>query len=452
MRQSVFHSSDRHARVARVMNVVTLLTVTAWSPLSAQQPERAQLGDAQFEVPAGWTSERRAGGLIFKPPAGGSVGDGSSVVAPIASPLTDFEVQFGQVVRTFQQRGRTERLGDIVRAKSPDGYNLLRRELLVRDTSGGTMYVFVTAADPNRKFQPLVFVANNAASYRRYGQQFDGMVNSAKFGASAPSATRGVSDLVITPPIPQPSVSVPAARVEYVDAKSRANGEANLHPAPPGTARLSGLFVTEDSRGAMGPGNSFYAAVSWRFYYFLPNGYAYLGAKEAGLESLVCDRPTVDKYGDPLCTTYSADDGQIRIGLRTPTRLIHKGDDLRIGDYNFAKVPRARELTLTGAYEYFAAGTAAAVSSTLTFSRDGRFEASNFTGIAVDNDATNSGVSGGSRVSVTGSSSGKAQGTYRINGYTLELHYSDGRTVRTFFAAVAGNDVVRIGSRTYIHH
>jgi hypothetical protein len=246
--------------------------------------------------------------------------------------------------------------------------------------------------------------------------------------------------------------STSAPRVDYVDAKSRANGEANLHPAPAGAARLSGLFVTEDSRGSLGPGGSFYATVSWRFYYFLPNGYAYLGAKQAGLESLTCDRPTVDKYGDPLCTTYSADNGQIRIGLRNPTRLIRKGEDLRIGDYNFAKVPKVSDLRLTGAYEYFSAGTAAAVSNTLTFSRDGRFEASNFSAIAVDNDPTNSGVSGGSRVSVTGSGSGTAQGTYRINGYTLELNYSDGRKVRAFFAVVAGNDVVRIGSRTYIHH
>jgi hypothetical protein len=246
--------------------------------------------------------------------------------------------------------------------------------------------------------------------------------------------------------------SASAPHVDYIDAKSRGNGEANLHPTPPGAPRLSGLFVTEDSRGSLGPGGSFYSTVSWRFYYFLPNGYAYLGAKVAGLETLTCDRPTVDKYGDPLCTTYSADNGQIRIGLRNPTRLIRKGEDVRIGDYNFAKVPKVNDLRLTGAYEYFSAGTAAAVSNTLTFSRDGRFEVSNFSAIAVDNDPTNSGVSGGSRVSVTGSGSGKAQGTYRINGYTLELNYSDGRKVRAFFAVVAGNDVVRIGSRTYIHH
>jgi hypothetical protein len=241
-------------------------------------------------------------------------------------------------------------------------------------------------------------------------------------------------------------------RVEYVDAKSRANAEVNLRPAPPGTARLSGLYVTQDSRGDMGPGGSMYSTVVWRFYYFLSNGYTYLGPKEAGLESLTCDRPTVNKYGDAMCTTYAADNNQIRIGLRTPTRLRRKGVDLRIGDFDFALVPKARDLRLSGAYEYFAAGTAAAVSSTLTFSRDGRFEASNFTGVAVDTDPTNSGQTGGSRVSVSGSASGNAQGTYRINGYTLELNYSDGRKARTLFAIVAGNDVVRIGTRTYIKH
>ena len=242
------------------------------------------------------------------------------------------------------------------------------------------------------------------------------------------------------------------AEVVYKDAKSRANGERNLHPLPSGRTRLSGLYVTQDMQGSVGSGGNIYAGVTFRFYYFLPNGYAYMGAKEAGLESLQCDRPTVNSYGDPLCSTYSADDGQIRIGPQNATRFRRKGSDLRIGDYDFALVPKASDLRLTGTYEYFSVGSAAAVSSSFTFSRDGRFDGSNVTSVMVDTDPTNSGQSGGTRIGVTGGGSAKRQGTYRINGYSLELNYGDGRHARAFFARVAGDDVVRIGSRTYIKH
>jgi hypothetical protein len=238
-----------------------------------------------------------------------------------------------------------------------------------------------------------------------------------------------------------------APQVAYVDQKSRAQGEANLNPPPPGRARLSGLFGTQETGGHVGPGGLIYQNFNWRFYYFLPNGYVYLGAKDAGLEDQNCTRPTVNKYGDPVCTTYSADNDQLRIGMRNPTRLRRKGDDLLIGDYAFSHIPPARNLRLDGSYGSFSAGTAAAMSTGIAFSRNGRFTSSNFVGVAIDTGQNQ--PSGGSRVSVSGSGGGNAEGSYRINGYTLELDYSDGRKARSFFAQVAGIEVVRIGSRVY---
>jgi hypothetical protein len=239
-----------------------------------------------------------------------------------------------------------------------------------------------------------------------------------------------------------------AAQPVYTDQKARANGQANLNPAPPGRARLNGLFATQDTGGHMGPGGVIYQDFNWRFYYFLPNGYVYLGPKDAGLEDQNCTQPTVNKYGDAVCTTYSADGDQLRIGTRNPTRLRRKGEDLVIGDYAFSFIPPARNLRLDGSYGTFSAGTAAAVSTGITFSRNGRFTSSNFVGVAVDTGGQNQ-PSGGSRVTVSGSGGRNAEGSYRINGYTLELDYSDGRKARAFFAQVAGAEVVRIGSRVY---
>jgi hypothetical protein len=242
-----------------------------------------------------------------------------------------------------------------------------------------------------------------------------------------------------------PSAPAPA----YVDAKSKASGERNLNPAPPGRARLDGLYATSETGGHVGPGGVIYQDFNWRFYYFLPNGYVYLRPSEAGLEELACGRPMVNKYGDPLCTTYSADNDQLRIGLRTPVRLRRKGDALLIGDYEFSPIPKAKDLRLNGSYEFFSAGVAAANGSSIAFSRDGRFKSSNFAGVAIDTDPNRSLSAAQARVTVSGHGASASEGSYRINGYTIELQYSDGRKASAFFVPVAGAEVLRIGSRVY---
>ena len=235
----------------------------------------------------------------------------------------------------------------------------------------------------------------------------------------------------------------------YADAKSLASGQVNLNPPPPGRNRLSGLYATQDSDSSIGPGGVFMSSINWRFYYFLPNGFVYLGAKDAGLEQVNCTEVTVNKYGDAVCTTYSADNDQIRIGMQNPTRFKRKGEDIVIGDYTFELIPKASNLRLGGSYDSFSAGTSAASSADITFSKDGRFTASSFVGVSVDTNAQLGSAQQSNRVSVSGSSAKEAQGTYKINGYTLELNYSDGRQARAFFARVAGDSVIRIGSRPY---
>jgi hypothetical protein len=255
-------------------------------------------------------------------------------------------------------------------------------------------------------------------------------------GAEALSAERDTRERRDTRDEPHPP---------YLYAKSQRNGETNLKAPPPSGGRLDGLYATQEGGGHLGPAGVFYPSVNWRFYYFLPNGYVYLGAKEASLESLSCNRVTVDKYGDPMCTTYSVENDQLRIGLRTPTRLRRKGDELRIGDYTFSRIPKLNDTRLSGEYNYFSAGVAAANSSSISFRRDGKFQSSNFVGVSVDTDPSNSGNTGSARVTVSGSS----EGSYRIQGHTLELNYSDGRKARAFFVPVAGDSVLRIGSRVY---
>ncbi len=240
-----------------------------------------------------------------------------------------------------------------------------------------------------------------------------------------------------------------SANPTFVDAKSQANGKISLNPPPAGRTRLSGLYATQDSGGSIGPGGVFMPSINWRFYYFLPNGFVYLGSKDAGLEQFNCTQVTVNRYGDSVCTTYSADNDQMRIGNRNPVRFKRKGDDVVIGDYTFELIPKASNLRLGGSYSSFTAGVSAGSSAGITFSKDGQFTSSSFVGVAVDTNNQLGSAQQPNRVSVAGSSSKDAQGTYKINGYTLELNYSDGRQARAFFARVAGDSVIRIGSRPY---
>ncbi len=417
----------------------------AWALLSLGAPVHAeQFGNMRFGVPAGWTTKKSGDALFLVPPNLATDQAALLVMSP-GLDLRDFNTQFELLMKKAQGQRSVVEVGKLISTQSRDGHNVLRRELVLREPSGATLHMLVAAANANQRFESMYFAANNPALFAKLAPQVQSLVNTTTFSTAQQA------------PTPQPAVNaaadVPRAagapQVAYTDPKSRAKGEANLSPPPPGRARLNGLYATQETGGHVGPGGLMYQDFNWRFYYFLPNGYVYLGSKDAGLEDQNCTRPTVNKYGDPVCTTYSADNDQLRIGTRNPVRLRHKGDDLLIGDYEFASIPQANNLRLNGTYGTFSAGTAAASGSGITFSRDGRFTSSNFVGVAIDTGQGAGQPAGGSRVTVSGGGSSNAEGSYRINGYTLELNYSDGRKTRAFFAQVAGTEAVRIGSRVY---
>jgi hypothetical protein len=394
-------------------------------------------GNKRIVVPQGWNVNQQ-GDLAFLTPPNTGKGQAVMMVLLPQQKLTNFKTQFEALVKKNQLERTPIKVGQLISARSPDGYDVLRREMIVRGEDGSTMYVFVTAANPGNRFESLSYVANSEALYKQFLPQLDSVVNSIKF--IKPSASGSSDQRVAAAPgaSAKPAGSA-SQQIVYVDAASRKDGERNLNPPPPGNNRLNGLYVTQDSGGEIGPGGTLTSSITWRFYYFMPNGYAYQGPREAGMENIVCTAPTVNKYGGALCTTYSADNNLIRIGLQNPTRFRRKGNDLVIGDYTFALVPKANNLRLNGTYSSFTAGASAANSNGISFSQNGQFQSTNFTGVSVDTEG----------VSVTNNSAGNAEGTYRINGYTLELNYRNGRKASAFFARVAGDEVLRIGTRTY---
>jgi hypothetical protein len=404
--------------------------------LATPQALARSFAGMEFAVPQGWQVTSGDSSIFLSPPG---LENDQAVIATLTpdAPLRDFRAQFDRAVQRAQALGTPVNAGKVASSRASNASETLRQIISVRRSGAGTMYMMVTGSNADSRFRAMVLAASSFDLLSAHVEPADVMFESIKY--TGKPRTPGVTAL------PQSAPRAP----EYVDAASRRDGEKNLAPLPPGCARLDGLYVTQDSGGTIGPGGNFYSTTTFRFYYFMPNGYTYMGAKLAGLENLRCNAPTVDKYGRPLCTTYAADGDMIRIGPQNPTRLRRKGQDLRIGDYDFALVPKANNLRLSGTYESYLGGSVAQSNLGFSFGRDGRFTTSNFTGIAVDNDPTNSGMSGGARVSVAGSSQSDAQGTYRINGYTLDLTYASGRKVQAFFAPVAGMEVLRIGSRVY---
>jgi hypothetical protein len=404
-----------------------------------------QFGNMRFTMPPGWTSKLN-GTILFLYPPSVARGEQALVAISPSMELKDFPAQFESVAQRLQTGATAIKAGNAISGRSPEGYSVLRRELAVQQRSGNTLHFFITAANPNKRFESLYFATNSAALFAQYLPAVQQLTQSVRFtapmdaqAAAPPSAPQH------TPAAASGSASPPA----YVDPKSRARGEANLNPPPPGRTRLDGLYATRETSGHIGPGGVFFPDFNFRFYYFLPTGYVYLGAKNSTLEEVRCTQATVDKYGEPQCTTYSADGDQIRIGTRNPVRFRRQGDELVIGDYTFSAIPKANNLRLSGSYEYYSAGVAAATSSGIAFTPDGRFKSSSFVGVAVDTGGMPGGAQQPNRTTVSGGKGSAAEGTYRINGYALEMNYSDGRSTRAFFAQVAGQSVVRIGDRVY---
>jgi hypothetical protein len=389
---------------------------------SDAQAQAEQYGNIRLNIPQGWASKPNGTAVILTP-TNLTGGKAALIAISPSQKLSDLDAQFDRFVKSLQSGRSIVKLGDLISGPSPDGYGVRRREMILRTSDGGMLHLFITAANPNNRFESLSYAANSAEVYKQYFPQIERMINTIKFvesKAGSPSQPR-------------------------VAATTRADGEKEPGAPPPNGVRLNGLYVTQDSEGGIGPGGTISSNLAWRFYYFLPNGYVYLGPKEAGLENIQCTGQTVNKYGSTLCTTYSIDNGKIHIGERNPTRFARRGSGVLIGDYSFDLVPKLNNVRIDGAYSTFSAGSSAASSSEIRFSRDGRFTSSSFIGVSVDTGPD----SGGDRISVAGNGSGRSEGTYRLNGYTLELTYRDGRKAKAFFAQVAGDQVVRIGTRSY---
>jgi hypothetical protein len=425
-----------------------------------------QFGNMQFTVPPGWKVDSQTKGMYLSPPDLAS-NDESALLGVMANePLTgDLRAWFDARVQRLAAKRTVVSGGEVRSRQASKGHTVLSTTLELRDANGRGSFWLIVAANPNNRAESYLFSTSSQKLFDRYMPQVQAFGNSIKFiqtQQQAAAATPTAQEPWTTkPPASAPAIAaqgapspVPASAVQGVDLskikdpKDLAKARANLNPPPPsGGTRLDGLYATQDSGGHVGPGGAFFVDVVWRFRYFMPNGYVYLGNMQADLDNTRCTQPTVNEYGGPICTTYAIDNGRIRIGLNQETRFARSGEDVKIGDYTYVRIPKQDNLRLNGTYSYFSAGVAAANSADFKFTSDGRFEADR--GIFINYNSDPSGVRDPVRTSVTGVKQSGSKGTYRINGYTLELTSEDGRKQRMFFGRLS-TQILRIGTQEYV--
>jgi hypothetical protein len=207
---------------------------------------------------------------------------------------------------------------------------------------------------------------------------------------------------------------------------------------------FSGWWVRSMPRTVPGPNFTFSMRPAWEYYRFFPNGWVYTSFPVGGdLDSISCPQAGV---AEGKCERFTLHGNMITIGReRAKTLQMISADEIKISE---VATWRLRPITtaLSGTYEAVSGGgglgTAALAVSELTFYPNGIFSSARTSAV----NSTTSGSSASAYRNTGGT------GRYSINGYNLQLNYSNGQAITTKILAPADNDadMLVIGSSTYV--
>jgi hypothetical protein len=183
---------------------------------------------------------------------------------------------------------------------------------------------------------------------------------------------------------------------------------------------------------------------AWEYYRFFPNGWVYTSFPVGGdLDSVTCPQAGI---AEGKCERFTLNSNMITIGReRAKTLAMISADEIKISEVATWRL-RPITIALSGTYEAVSGGgglgTASLTVSEVTFFPNGTFSSSRTSAI----NSTTTGSSASAYRNAGGS------GRYAINGYNLQLNYSNGQAITTKVLAPAGNDadLLVIGSSTYV--
>ncbi len=223
-------------------------------------------------------------------------------------------------------------------------------------------------------------------------------------------------------------------------------------PAPaPGKDRLQDVFVYVNTRTVQNFDPGPYGGMSRitvdvqtdiDFLAFQSNGYVRLEAPKPGQ---TCTEQTTDKDGDLLCTTYSIDGGQLRVGTKNRGAFKRSGDTLEVDGKRYQIAEPLQAARLAGAYDVKSCYGAICRDASWTFSADGKFSTNKMSqgfgsgtgpaGLPYDRSYVNT---------------GNVRGTYRINGLYLTLQPEGGPSGDVFAFLLPGGNALHIEGEDFL--
>ncbi len=255
-------------------------------------------------------------------------------------------------------------------------------------------------------------------------------------------------------PLDDMTVCIRAGEVQSQspNAEIAERAQKNLNPPPPGSKRLSGLFYRQEWVPMVGPNFSSYQVDYYYYRYFQDNGYVWLNdpPDDGDFEKLGCNKPMVDKSGEPTCTTYTIEDGLfskpvIRIGHDAPVPFANEDGSVSLDGTNYFAMPAQLNLRLNKTLSYFSYNGIGMREGHITFGNDGRYESSSASGVLFTQE-----IPDVSRVTVTGYNPGdELKGTYQINDYSITFKSDAGIESKRFFGFIS-EGMIMVGGQPYI--
>ena len=158
--------------------------------LSAQTAVR--FGDANFRIPLGWKhAETQLGGknVLVVAPAGLARNEKFMITLLPAQNLggVDFQQSFEAAIRaSLSADDRLVQNGQTHVQKSTAGFEMLMHDMVVEDAAHHRSVRVICAANPNRRLEMLVAIADSQPTFRRFQNDFDQILDSFTFGANDP--------------------------------------------------------------------------------------------------------------------------------------------------------------------------------------------------------------------------------------------------------------------------
>ncbi|MBN8721822.1 MAG: hypothetical protein J0M03_02740 [Acidobacteria bacterium] len=391
------------ARVFIALLLLILMNINC-TQATEQKPsaKQIQVGNVLYIPPQGWQKIDQPNGVVLSPSSDLNKTPCFIAILPGEDFQGDFRNWFDNKLEQLHKGSKVLVKGEITETTEPEGgYPLIYTPLVIENDSGQRSYRFYIGAHPAQRAELITYIAYSEQDFQKYNPVLENFLKTVDFA-------------------------------NILDKTTSNKTVAKTKPAKSENA-LSGLYVGTESRQQFNPNTKLYDYIVRKVYYiFSPDGrVCYALPKGGALDSFDFDNP---KNIEPNnIGSYEISNGQIQFsnagGQANPPRAFTNNRNfLQIGNLKLYRVEPTSNLRLNGAYSVRTFTNTSSGNSTggvsgenqLVFGADGRFSQKGFVGFAVGGGA--------------GSNRDAGTGTYKINGNTLELTYSDGKLIKhTFF-------------------